>query len=414
MQKKTVLRIPKRRIVKTCKTDKQIESPIASQSEIKTPEKPNVVVSELSPPKQDIRSLLAKLTVAQIKEQCSKLGVSIPSGLRKKELIEFFHAAQTLKENSNKPVTVQHKTASELDLIPKYADPSKDWSQHLDEFGWCVVPIPDFNPQCYVDAFYDWLELCCNEFKRNDRSTWKVKNLPINLHGIFKNYIGHIDSLWEIREKCIPIFAKLWGTDDLLSSFDGACFLYKKPRGQHNAYFHLDQGKFSFDRISVQGIVNLLDNGPDSGGLTLIEGSHKVFKNYCDRHPLEGFTWNNTDMSDPELSKLPAIKVCLRAGEMALWDSRVVHTNTAPLDDSIRMVTYVSMQPRSFADEAMLKKRISWFEMCRMTNHWCSGTWSHMNSENPRTYGHQISHHPLDINVPTLNKVQRRLVGDDD
>lgn len=348
------------------------------------------------------------LTVSQLKSKIEHFGVKVPNSLLKWELVEFHDAVMKNKDKLN--AKSEYKTGNDLKLTPMQCR-DKDWQKHLKEYGWAVAPIPDFKSEKYVDGFFDWLEYCCDRFKRDDKTTWKTKNIPINLHGIFKNYIGHSDFIWEIREKCLPIFQTIHETNDLLCSFDGACFLYNKPRITSYSRLHLDQGRFQ-DMYCVQGAVNLVDNGPNDGGLIVLEGSHKAFDRYHERHPFEGFDWAPVDMNDEEFKDLPAIKVCAPAGHILLWDSKTVHCNTPPQSDNIRMVTYVSMQPRSLADKDLLEKRIKLYENGRMTSHWCVGGWASVNSLHPRSYG-QAYVRPKEIEIAKLNSIQRRLVGYD-
>ena len=348
----------------------------------------------------------SELTVAQLKSKIEHFGVKIPNSLLKWELVEFLNAILKNKDKLN--VKPEYKTAPELQCIPMQCR-DKDWLKHLKEYGWAVAPIPNFDSTKYVNSFFDWFEYCCDDFDRDDRNTWKTKNIPINLHGIFKQYIGHLDFVWEIREKCLPIFQTIHETNDLLCSFDGGCFLYKKDRTASFSKLHLDQGRFQ-DVYNVQGAVNLVDNGPDDGGLVLLEGSHKAFRNYYERHPLEGLDWAPVDMADEEFRRLPVIKVCAPAGHILLWDSKTVHCNTPPNSNQIRMVTYVSMQPRILADETVLKKRIKLYENGRMTSHWCVGSWASVNPLHPRSYG-QEHVRPDEVEIAKLNSGQRRLVG---
>ena len=351
----------------------------------------------------------SEFTVSQLRTKIESFGVKFPNGLLKWELVEFLNAI--LKNKDKLHIKPEYKTAPELQCVSMYSRDG-NWLNHLKEYGWATVPIPDFDSKRYVDSFFDWLEYCCDRFKRNDRATWKTKNIPINLHGIFKQYIGQLAFIWEIREKCLPIFQQIHQTNDLLCSFDGGCFLYNKPRVTSFSKLHLDQGRFQ-DVYCVQGAVNLLDNGPDDGGLVVLEGSHKVFRDYYERHPLEGFDWAPVDMNDEVFKKLPVVKVCAPAGHILLWDSKTVHCNTPPKNDSIRMVTYVSMQPRSLADDTTLERRIKLYENGRMTSHWCVGSWASINPLHPRSYG-QVHVRPKEVEIAKLNTVQRRLVGYED
>lgn len=122
------------------------------------------------------------------------------------------------------------------DLSPK---------EHLKEKGWAIVKIPDFDPEYYKTKFFDYIDTCSESFDRNDRSTWTTDNLPFRRspdRGIIRYYIGHVEFLWDIRQKCVGIFKDLWETDDLVCSYDGACFITPQPeKDAYESWFHTDQ-----------------------------------------------------------------------------------------------------------------------------------------------------------------------------
>ncbi len=195
----------------------------------------------------------------------------------------------------------------------------------------------------------------------------------MNYHGIFKNYIGHEEFIWDTREKCFDIFKEIWQTEDLLCSFDGACFLPYKKRNSNKSWLHIDQSRYVGNPNGgiqcVQGLVNLRDNGPNDGGLLLLEGSQNYYNGYMNRHPLEGFNAHfNIDLTDPEISTCRPIKICAPKGHILLWDGKMVHCNVPPKNENgLRMCIYVSMQPSIFCDDKDRKKRITAAGKGRMT-----------------------------------------------
>lgn len=142
---------------------------------------------------------------------------------------------------------------------------NETWLQHLYRNGWTTVKIPDYDTDYFKNKLYNWIESLSPEFYRNNQN---YKHIPYNNKGIFQNYIGHDDFMWKTREKCFPIYKEILGTDNLLSSFDGACFLqYKKQ----DSWLHLDQSRYENDRFcSVQGLVTLTNSSPNDGGIIII------------------------------------------------------------------------------------------------------------------------------------------------
>ena len=397
------------------------------------------------------------LTVAQIRATIKEAGIDAPLGLRKAELLLYLEG---VKKAKLLPTPVYSTSSDYTNLVAKWAKPDLTWQQHLTKYGWATLALPELDTERCVSELYDLLEGCSPvsleaikeagngarnyprlsmpKFKRENSLTWTNKNIPTNLHGIVKQYFGHTSLQWYVRELCVPIWEEIHGTNELLVSFDGMCFL--KPLEvlngkilevevsdepaihKYKQWLHLDQDKLSeftdkhspHIRSCVQGLVNLLNCGPEDGGLVLVERSHRRFAGYFDRHPTDGFGWFKVDMSDPELSQLPVIKVCAPAGHLVLWDSRMVHANCPPSGQSTlkpRMCLYISMQPRAYATEKEIAKRIKLFETGRQTGHNTSGHLFKETAKHPRSYGNAIVMPKEPFYTLVLSPVARRLVG---
>lgn len=365
---------------------------------------------------------LSSGTVAQIKDWAINNNLKYPPNVTKAKAVQYlqglYHERQ---QGTNNPTT---SIRSLNDLQYRNPDPTMDWLQHLYTHGWTVTPITGWDSS-FTNMFFDWFEGCSANFHRDDPTTWKTKNMPVMLHGILKHYYGHTELQWRIRELCVPIFERIWNCEgkDLLCSFDGGCFLPAIPKDElqnrnFKQWIHNDQSRYDHGFCCVQGIVNFMDNGPEDGGLVLVEGSREVFTDYLDKHPSYGITWGSVDMSDSLLIDKPLIKICAPAGSIILFDSRVFHCNVHPTGSIIkadgtprfRMAHYVSMQPRSGANAKELAKRIKLYEKGRMTGHWCYGHFFKETAEHPRTYGNEIIRPPT-IEIAPLNELRKHLIG---
>ena len=362
-------------------------------------------------------------TIPRIKEWAIARGLKIPSGLNKDDMIQYLTGM--IAEKSNGITRSVKNSVTPLNILQaRIPDVKLDWLIHLHIHGWAVVPIDGWN-SAFTDEFLSWFESCSPNFKKNDHNTWKGVNMPNMSRGILKHYFGHTELQWKIRELCAPIFARIWGCrpEDLLCSYDGGCFLPSVPTdGIKNASFkqwiHVDMPRDMRTFSCVQGIVNFEENGPEDGGLVLVEGSHNIFGEYMDKHPSEGITWGPSDMNDPLLGERPLIKICAPACSIILFDTRTFHCNVQPCGSRFRadgtarfrMCTYVSMQPRSGAIAKELMKRISLYEKGRMTGHWCYGPFFKETAEHPRTYG-GINNKPEIIEIAHANGFRRRLIG---
>lgn len=362
---------------------------------------------------------LSKLTVVQLRSFAHERNIKVPP-LRKAELIQYIYGKLTTTINvlsSSRLVPFSQLQPCYADFTP-YITMEKNrppWFLHLLEEGWSVIPLPDFPTLHYQEEFFTWLESYNSAFSRYDSSTWQTTNLPLMFRGIIKNYFGHNEFQWAVRERCVPFFAELWNVspEDLLCSFDGGCFLLPgdKVQGENfTAWFHTDQPRDYLSCCSIQGLVTLSDSGEKAGGLVILKGSHRLFSGYMERHPAAGLAFEMADMNDPELSRCSMVKVCAPPGHLVLWDSRLVHCNVPPVDNSYRMCLYVAMIPRSNATEKELQKRQELYYRSRQTNHWCYGKWFSSTPEHP--YGRGKKYRKLTGLVPaSLNELRARLIG---
>ena len=352
-----------------------------------------------------------EFTVKQLKEKIKELGVKVPSSYRKDQLILLYEGALKIKGGGVGDTTPQK--AVHLKYTPVIAYTDLNYVEHLSTFGWAITEVPNFNYVEIRDGLLSWINSVCPKFEINNKETWISKNIPYNLHGIFKNWVGHLEPIWKTREACIPIFEKIWKTDELLSSFDGFCLLSNTQGSKYyKQWMHCDQGKIWPQFACVQGVVNLYDNGSNDGGTLLMSGSHLKFKEYFDAHPIDGInSFNPIDPLDPILKDCPIYKPCLKAGEILLFDSRTFHCNIAPTSSNTRMCVYVSMQPRKYASESDLNKRVKLYETGRMTGHWCYGEFFNLSPVEPNPLYTKDLPKPTSIEIAPLNPVRKKLIG---
>ena len=135
--------------------------------------------------------------------------------------------------------------------------------------------------------------------------------------------------------------------EDLLVSFDGAG-VYRpwRQRAQptKGGWYHVDQNYWNVGRrgfACVQGLVTLTDVHEGTGGLVLFPGSHTQFERLSKlkrvRREYEEKSEDYVRFEEKELErllvknkerKMVASLVRARAGDMILWDSRVVHSGS--------------------------------------------------------------------------------------
>jgi len=252
------------------------------------------------------------------------------------------------------------------------------WVADLEKKGYAIVPnvISADKAEEYYSRFWDWMEGFGNGLKRNKKNTWG-QHWPFNAHGIIQHYaIGQEQFIWDMRmeRSVIDVFEQLWGTRELLVSFDGAN-LSQPQRTAEKTWEHVDQSPDKKGFHCVQGLVNLLENSADDGGLVVYEGSHLLHEDFFKKHnvPLSGGDWYMFSQTNGEMDfykDCKKTKICCNPGDMLLWDSRTVHFASTPTGRKFRSCIYICMTPATWATDAAIKMKRRAFEEKRMTNHW--------------------------------------------
>eukprot|EP01006_Ploeotia_vitrea_P009789 TRINITY_DN24392_c0_g1_i1.p1 TRINITY_DN24392_c0_g1~~TRINITY_DN24392_c0_g1_i1.p1 ORF type:complete len:324 (-),score=24.44 TRINITY_DN24392_c0_g1_i1:435-1406(-) len=264
------------------------------------------------------------------------------------------------------------------------------------------------------DLLWDYLEKelldeDCPPLRRDDPITWTA-DWPGSPHTgiITSNGIGQSQFLWFLRgnEQIRKVFSKIWDTEDLITSFDGANTFRPwdtNPRLKtEGGWYHVDQNAaVSPNKESVQGLVSLYDATCGTGGLTVVPGSHLKFQEFSARAGVHAGTSDFVTIrkTDPVFEGNPTKLVTCKAGDLCLWDSRTIHCNTpggtftseqeveggtgvagrAQFDgELLRAVGYVCMTPRSFASAQDLVLRKTLVAQGATTSHW-----PHKNLERP-------------------------------
>lgn len=345
-------------------------------------------------------------TNKELAEWCTTLGRKPPSGYNKPHLYQLYDGLIAMGATVDDPLPPY--PSYKYDYTCQWTDTNLTPKEHLEQYGWCTIPITTLVPEEIRDLFFDWLERADARFDRGQPQTYK--HIPVNVRGIFKGLIGQSELMWTVREGCYRAFVDLWdGEEDLVTSLDGACFLTKRNRMEQWIHSDTIRDHTGEDNhmYTYQGLYNILPCGEHDGGLLLLEGSHKIYNEYLKGHPIDcikGYT--HIDMNDELLLPLPLVKVCCNAGDLVIWDGRTFHCNTPPTtDDGLRMCCYVSMQPGSLLTDREIAYRKTVYEEGKQTGHWCYGP--SLTVDSYRTYGKDVP----DVEIATLNEMQSYLLG---
>ncbi|KAI5198369.1 hypothetical protein E4T38_07552 [Aureobasidium subglaciale] len=264
-----------------------------------------------------------------------------------------------------------------------------DFRDDLIRDGFAVIKgaIPRERADNYADQMYKFLEdlfvstLSCTTpnilglgFKREDPSTVHWKNMPIiNEKGMCHGYgLPHETFSWAIRSEpgVVGAFEKVYKTEDLVVSFDGLNFAFpnRTDLKANSPWPHQDQDPEEPDFRCLQGLVNLLPNGPSDGGLIVCKGAHqaseefhKLFKDEQDKiwaWTKEWYGYTKAGMAWLESKGFQWEKVCAEPGDLIVWDSRTPHYNLPPTGSTPRFCAYTCYLPvAEVSKEDLLRKK---------------------------------------------------------
>ena len=311
----------------------------------------------------------------------------------------------------------------------------------LVKYGVAVIPSVLTEEECVqtVSSLWDGLEHISSQWvtplDRNNRETWKTANFDA-LHGMLIQHhsIGHLQAAWDVRqhEKVIDVFATLWGTRDLLTSFDGLSISFppeatgKGWARKDSLWLHSDASfyytpnapkKDSFD--CVQSWFTPIAVREGDATLAFLEGSHRYHHRFgTERGIKDKSDWYKLSPEEVNIFTgeygCALKKIACSAGSVVLWDSRTIHCGAQPeksrLQENFRFCIYVCMLPRELANAKQLAKRIKIFGDLRLSRHHPIKITVFPRA--PRVWSKdQVREKMTSPLTPQLTSVGRRLVG---
>lgn len=263
-----------------------------------------------------------------------------------------------------------------------------DFRDQLLSDGYVVIKgaIPSERAVNYQQRAFEWLKSFDKGLDIGDPTTWKTESLPVQSKlNTFDNYcVVHEKFMWDARQEpgVIEPFAKIWGTHELLVSFDSlnVTFPGRKDKPPRAPWPHVDQSPLKRGLHCVQGIINLSHVGPEDGSLMLLPRSSRFYDEFLDTQT-DPTKWETKDwrrFSDKEMDwwkeekGLKPVKVQAEPGDLILWDSRTVHWGGEPTEksDVIRTVIYASYSPAKLATKEALEEKRRVFSVYGATTHW--------------------------------------------
>jgi ectoine hydroxylase-related dioxygenase (phytanoyl-CoA dioxygenase family) len=169
----------------------------------------------------------------------------------------------------------------------------------------------------------------------------------------------------------------------------------------------------------MQGLVNLLPNGPEDGGLIVCKGGHLVSEEFhralADEERIPAWTPEWYGFTDRGMKWLEDRgckweKVCAEPGDLLLWDSRTPHYNLSPKNNQARFAIYTCFMPVADASQEDLLRKKDAFERRVGTTHWPNAR--HTGSNVAKRDGQDDPHNrDKPVNEPKLSERAFKLTG---
>lgn len=190
------------------------------------------------------------------------------------------------------------------------------------------------------------------------------------------NYAApHEDFVWDVRAEpgVVNAFEKVYNTEDLIVSFDAINYGFSARQNlpANKRWPHQDQDPERPGFRCLQGLVNLLPNGANDGGLIVCRGGHLLSERFHEdmkdeeRIPAWTKEWYGfTDRGMEWLEKNGGewIKIEAEPGDLLLWDSRTPHYNVPAKGTQDRLAIYTCYMPVSDASQEDLIRKKDAFE----------------------------------------------------
>ena len=241
--------------------------------------------------------------------------------------------------------------------------------KHLQENGYTIINnvYNEKEIEEYKYEFFNWY---------NNTENLKYLHNVIHVNGIFKHFeVGHQRFAWLARSnpKITNIFKELWNTNELVTSFDGACYYASEYIGEPYYWTHIDQSSRKKGLHCYQSFLSLTNNCQRT--LVLYKGSHLLHEEYFERMKIdEPGDWHILDKKYVDELADDKIYLDVSAGDLVIWDSRTFHQNTCGTlnCEEERLIQYLCYLPKNKKEnnEKQQNQRHKFFEKRRTTSHW--------------------------------------------
>lgn len=317
----------------------------------------------------------------------------------------------------------------------------QDIINRINTYGVCIVKNVLSSTECSNLAIG-----MCNDFSYltqrmspvfdiNNPTTWSVLEELLPVDGMLYQHwgLGQSQTIWDVRtnDKIIDVFSKIYGTDDLLVSFDGINFSLPPEYNKNKVTQYYSEDKWHFDQSltnsnfeCIQGWVNAFDTRDDDSTLCAMIGSQNFHYMYAQLLQQQGQVLKPDDWVRIEDVSFFTNNGCIPyrveapAGSLVLWDSRTLHFGSKPLpgrsSPNYRMLVYVCYTPRSLCSQSNLKrKREILLKKGKYGQHRSTNHWPHrpkLFPETPRMWNNPIPNITA-LPSPLIDPKYKRLTG---
>jgi ectoine hydroxylase-related dioxygenase (phytanoyl-CoA dioxygenase family) len=310
----------------------------------------------------------------------------------------------------------------------------------FEENGYLIIPdvISKDSLKEINDLFWDYIEELSPKLSRDDSSNWMDQHKwPINTHGLIQHYnVGFQKFTIETRNHVKKVFEMIYGTDRLITSFDGVSFTKRRKVYKYKDLKDYQNNKWEKDQLHIDQTIPglrciqsgacIIDQNEDSHVFVCIPGSHKYHEQLLSKMDTKtkASNWYILSQEDKVFMRengLNITRVPMKAGSVVIWDSRTVHASTGFCRSSLkyesdipyRLQIFVCMKPLDDDSQISPKerqRRIKAYLEGRVSRHIPDQI--ELMTKSPRKYGNLSDYDTL--NIPEsycMSDQERKLHG---
>jgi hypothetical protein len=306
--------------------------------------------------------------------------------------------------------------------------PKLDVMESLEEHGYVVIEnvVDDGEADRLATLFWEYMDaLTLGRLRRDDPSTTTDYSRPMHSKGMITHYnCGLQRYAIESRMACRKVFAALWGTDRLWTSFEGTVFSRRPERYPNKSLldWKAKQWKEALvvtqtapGLLNVQGMMSLTTQHEHEHVFVCVPGAHKVHEQLVAMEPVTKV--NHVVLSDAQKAFLAGYevkRVVVPKGSMVLWDSRLPHGTASYCKEgadpqTCRVAVAVSMRPALEDNPVLVKRREHCFAKGLVTAGFVDNLqWF---PEKPHTHGKRMAEFAVPPSDQEMSDEEKRLHG---